>query len=130
MRTVKIYGASDDNFEIETDHREGEPDEIGCYNRPAAVKITANGEMGGGVDGLIVFGYQGIGPGWGIGIAPLDNPAYRGVGDVRDEGLPLPGWWIKSFTLAENTYSTMLTLEVPDDAKIEQILPFEGDRDD
>lgn len=128
-RTIKIYGSSDDLFEIETDHRAGEPDEIGCFSKPAAIKITANGEMGGGVDGLIVFGVQGVvGPGWAIGIAPLDNPNYdtRSIG--ASEGLPLPGW-IKSFGLAENTYSTLLTLEVPDDARIEQILPFDGDSD-
>lgn len=119
MRTIKIYGASDDLFEIDTDHRKDEPDEIGCYDAPAAVKITADGEMGGGSNGLIVFGLYApgsIAACWAVGISQLD------------EDVPLPTWpmtWGTWNRAGDDRvgYSVMLTIEAPDNAKIEQVLP-------
>jgi len=97
-RTLKFYGASDDLFEIEGTIKD-EPDEIGCYNRSAAVKVYDR--LG---NGLIVAGIY-INPGvWAIGIAPMD------------EDQPLPGW-----PHAYSRDSALLTIEAPDDAVVVEV---------
>lgn len=120
MRTIKIYGASDDLFEVETDHRDGEPDEIGCSHQLAAVKIAA------GEDAIIVHGRYNATPGcaaWMIGISQVD------------EEIPLPAWPMTWGVTGAGTgyprhkvgYSVLLTIEAPDNAEITEILPGPDD---
>lgn len=112
MRTLMFYGVSDDLFECEGTHIE-EPDEIGCYDRPAAVSITTPQEAG-----LIIIGYYDnhINACWSIGILPLD------------EDVPIPAWPI-SVKLGGRGYSAALTIEVPDDAIVKQVLPALAERE-
>lgn len=102
-RKLKFYGASDDLFEIEG-HKKGEPDEIGCYDEPCAVRISTPSE------GLIIVGNYNGGqnmPGtWAMGISQVE------------EDVPLPSWPI---TFTSKGYSIILEIEVPDDAKIAHV---------
>ena len=98
-RQIEFYGSSDDLFEIDGS-RGSEPDEIGCFDRPAAVRVSTERE------GLVVVAnyapISGLGC-WTIGISPID------------EDIPLPSW---PMTWRTEGYSTLLTLEAPDDALI------------
>jgi len=107
-RTLQFYGASDDLFEIEGT-RAGEPDEIGCFERIAAVKV-ANDHAGLFVAALYNPPKRPDGlPGcWTIGICPLE------------EDVPLPDWPMR-WELASNGYSTKLTLEAPDDVRVSEV---------
>lgn len=101
-RVLKFYGASDDLFEIEGTTK-GEPEEIGCYDRPGAVKVYDR--QG---NGLIVTGLY-IDPGvWSIGIAPME------------ENQPLPGW-PHSYGPSARGYSALLTIDAPDDAIVVEV---------
>lgn len=93
-RTLKFYGASDDLFEIEG-YRGDEPDEIG---RKATVCVFDR--QGNGL--VVAASYVHAGT-WAIGIAPLN------------EDQPLPGWPMK-WEAKVPGYTTVLTIEAPDDA--------------
>ncbi len=101
-RTLKFYGASDDLFECEGTTG-NEPDEIGCYDKPAAVVIEAMGRVG----LQVIASYDGAHENavWAIGIAPLD------------EDIQLPDWPME-WKLGVRGYSTELTITVPDDAVV------------
>lgn len=98
-KTLRFYGSSDDNFEIEGAIR----DEISKFDHHGLqFKLSSSeGQI------LIVGNYGESAPGavWTIGIAPVD------------EDIPIPAWAVK-FRLAENGYSTELEIEVPDDTVV------------
>jgi hypothetical protein len=106
-RTLKFYGASDDLFEIEGTKR-GEPDEIGCYASKGVFVKVANEHAGCFV--AAQYGTDGIAnvPAWMIGVQPLE------------EGIPIPDWSLRIGT-ADNGYSTLLTMEVPDDVQVSEV---------
>ncbi len=109
MRTLKFYGGSDDLFEIEGTVRT-EPDEEGCYDRPAIANIkAAEGEL----NIVAVYAPKGCDVGcWAIGIMPAD------------EDIPIPPWPV-SFKLNEirpgKGYSAELTIPAPDDAVVSMV---------
>ena len=110
MRTIKFQGHSDDVFEIHgTVPSRGEPHQSDCYERFASVKIVY-GEFGVWVHGR--YAPADTAATWMIGIAPLD------------EDIPLPGWAMRWGT-AENGYSPILEIDIPDDAFVRN-----GRRDD
>ena len=111
-RTLKLYGASDDLFEIEGTRR-GEPDEIGCFDQmegPPAVLLQSTSEGG----RLVVIASYAPGQGkkapatWAIGLAPAD------------ENVPLPSWPMR-WALGGRGYTTELQIDVPDDTTVEQL---------
>lgn len=105
MRTLKFYGCSDDLFEIEGT-KAGEPDEIGCFEKPAAVNVVY-GEAGVRVWAVYARGETGT---WMIGIEPLD------------EDIPVPDWPIR-MGLSDGGYSTEIAMDVPDGATVSQVFP-------
>ncbi len=108
MRTIKIYGTSDDLFEIEGSKKE-EPDEIGCYDKPVAVSIID--KQG---NGLIVGGFYSLNK-W-----KSETSSWKIVIELLEEDKHLPNWNMKWGTNS-NGYSPELTIEIPDDAVIKQI---------
>ena len=107
MRKIAIYGHSDDLLEIEGDRLSGEPDEIsavsGRLSDAIYLKITD------GDQGLIVSGEYGRVNGcWVLGVTMLE------------EDIPLPGW-VRGIT-AKHGYSPALELELPESARIEQLV--------
>lgn len=108
MRRLTFSGASDDLFELEGTHA-GEPDEIGC-NRDLAAAVSVRTEA----EGLVVsarYAPREIKVGcWIIGISPLD------------EGVAIPDWKM-AWSLAPNGYSSMLQIDVPEDARVARLEP-------
>ncbi|EBR5151925.1 hypothetical protein B5W64_20535 [Salmonella enterica] len=98
MKELRFYGASDDLLECEGAIRE----EVGCYREPGNYHLkSGDGEM------LVVGFYMDSGL-WSIGVCQV----------IEDS--PLPTWPI-SYSVYENGYSPMLTIQVPDD--IELVIP-------
>ena len=99
MRTIKIYGSSDDLFEIEG-CLPGEPDEFGIYDKPGCVKIAFPGSG----HGLLVFAQYAplnVAGAWMVGISQVD------------EDRPLPGWPMR-WSVHERGYSVQLEIDVPE----------------
>ena len=109
MRTLTFYGASDDLFYMDG-VRDGEPDEVDCYNRPACAKIhSSEGE----VCVVAMYSPKGCNVGcWTVGLMPVD------------EDIPIPPWPVE-FKLNEIRpsvgYSAELTIVVPDDALVSMV---------
>ena len=101
-RELRFYGASDDLFEIEGTSGD-EPDEVGCYNRPAVAKIESPSE--GSLCVVAVYAPANVAGCWSIGLMP------------RDEDIPMPPWKT-SFRTGGRGYSAELTITVPDDATV------------
>lgn len=95
MKTFAFYGRSDDCTY-------GGPinDEEEYYN----MRLAVNSDEG---SVHVVFDYGGRGV-WAVGLAPTDEDAV------------FPEWPI-AMRMCENGYSTLLTMEVPDDAVVEPI---------
>lgn len=102
MRELKFYGASDDLFEIEGTSGD-EPDEVGCYNRPAVAKVSSSSE--GELAVVAVYAPGNVAGCWSIGLMPVD------------EDVPLPSWQT-AWKTGGRGYSAELTLTVPDDAVV------------
>lgn len=101
MKELSFYGGSDDLFECEGAIRE----EVGCFDRAGIYHLrSSEGEM------LIVGLYLPSGL-WSVGVSQVDECA------------PIPKW-PASYSQAHE-YSSMLTLQVPDDTVLVQ-----GDEDD
>ena len=115
MRTLKFWGTSDDLFEI--DGTAGnEPDEVGCFDRPAVAKIEA---ADGAVCVVALYAPANAAACWAIGLMPVD------------ENVPIPPWPV-TFTLAGSRpgheYSAGLTITVPDGAVV-SVVRQEADDD-
>ncbi|TDN54951.1 hypothetical protein EC843_1011010 [Buttiauxella sp. JUb87] len=92
MKELRFYGASDDLFECEGAIRE----EIGCFNDAGKYHLkSSEGEL------LVVGQYLDTGL-WSVGLSPVG------------EGAAVPPW-PTSYSIYEHGYSTLLTLQVPDD---------------
>ena len=115
-KTLRFWGASDDLFEIESTKR-GDGDEIGCFDKPMAVRVRSADRA----HGLIVTAvYASIFQ----GRADLDVPACWSIGVMpMDEDVPLPTWPMR---WRATGYTTELEIDVPADALIEDLR--EGDR--
>ncbi|WP_267411905.1 hypothetical protein [Pantoea sp. GM_Pan_4] len=95
MKELRFYGASDDLFECEGAIRE----EIGCFNDVGKYHLkSSEGEV------LVIAQYLDSGL-WSIGLSPVD------------EGVPVPEWPCK-YSIYEHGYSTLLTMQVPDDTEL------------
>jgi len=95
MKELRFYGASDDLFECEGAIRE----EVGCYNDVGKYHIkSSEGEV------LVVAQYLDSGL-WSVGLSPVD------------EGVNVPDWPCK-YSIYEHGYSTLLTIQGPDDAAL------------
>lgn len=95
MKELRFYGASDDLFECEGDIRE----EIGCFDSVGKYHLkSTEGEV------LVIGQYLDSGL-WSVGIAPAD------------EGVAIPDWPV-SYSIYEHGYSTLLTIQAPDDIEI------------
>ena len=95
MKELKFYGASDDLFECEGAIRE----EVGCFKDVGKYHIkSSEGEV------LVVAQYLDSGL-WSVGLSPVD------------EGVNVPDWPCK-YSIYEHGYSTLLTIQVPDDAAL------------
>jgi len=103
MRHLKFYGSSDDLFEIEGSRGE-EPDEIS----PGTVTVSTPDGQGLCVTCLYATEFPHPDGCWMIGISPLE----------QDKNFP--GWGM-NWSLAEEGYSTLLTLHCPDSAVIRKI---------
>lgn len=95
-QVVKVYGASDDLIEFEG----AVSDEFNAYDTDFWVGelVVENG------DGLVVTAAYVHNGTWAIGVAPLDEDVF------------LPNWKITVGNADDNTYSAMLTIEIPDEA--------------
>ncbi|EIC84036.1 hypothetical protein [Serratia sp. M24T3] len=95
MKELRFYGASDDLFECDGAIRE----EISCFDSVGLYHLkSADGEV------MVVAQYLESGL-WSIGISPVN------------EGLPVPSWPC-SYSIYKHGYSTLLTMQVPDDTEI------------
>jgi len=95
MKELRFYGASDDLFECEGAIRE----EIGCFDSVGLYHLkSSEGEL------LVVAQYLESGL-WSIGISPVD------------EGVAVPPWPC-AYSIYEHGYSTLLTMQVPDDTEL------------
>ncbi|MFA9207846.1 MAG: hypothetical protein ACEQSN_06185 [Yersinia sp. (in: enterobacteria)] len=95
MKELRFYGASDDLFECEGDIRE----EIGCFDDIGKYHLkSSEGEV------LVIGQYLDSGL-WSVGIAQVG------------EGVAIPDWPV-SYSVYEHGYSTLLTIQVPDDIEI------------
>lgn len=103
-RTLKFYGASDDLFEVEGTIG-GEPDEIGCYDETAAVKVA---NEHGGLFVVAHYAPKNLAACWSIGLMQLD------------EDVPLPNWPMK-WSTGGRGYSVLLEIEVPDSAVVSAV---------
>ena len=93
------FSGSSDDLVVLVDDQHGS-DEYDAWGKPFDARIIDNNR-----NGLAVHGrYDGSGV-WMFGISQLN------------EARELPPWPI-SFTQAENMYSVVLTVEVPDDATV------------
>ena len=105
MRTIKIYGASDDLVEIEG-HPDG--DEVSTYDATVLISIasgTADAPVGEYVRMIFYPGKEtGIGDGWSAQIANLAEDA--------------PTHPIRVSIHPEETHSVLVEIDVPDDAKL------------
>lgn len=108
MRELTFYGSSDDLFYCDGTTGD-EPDEIGCYNRPAVVKIESSE---GSVCVVGMYAPSKAASCWQVGLMPVD------------ENIPIPQWPVK-FTLNEISsgegYSAKMHISVPDDAVVTDI---------
>lgn len=103
MKKLIFSGSSDDLFEVEGDFT----DETGCYDKPGIFKVTD--KSGDGLYVVALYAPEGINaPVWAIGMAPLD------------EDTPLPNWQAYC-RLADNGYSSALTIEAPDDVEVKAV---------
>ena len=95
MKELSFYGASDDLFECEGDICE----ERGCFDTLGIYHlISEQGEM------QVTANYTGNGC-WSIGVRQVA------------EDVPIPQWQT-SFSMHEDGYSTVLTIQVPDDTML------------
>ncbi|MFW5408683.1 hypothetical protein B7L51_008700 [Pectobacterium brasiliense] len=102
MKELKFYGMSDDLFECDGAIRE----EICMYRNPGIYHLkSSDGEM------LVVACYT-VASCWAIGIGQVN------------EDTPLPAW-PASFGQWDSGYSTVLTIQAPEDTYI-----VTGDSDD
>jgi hypothetical protein len=96
MKELRFYGGSDDLFECEGAIRE----EVYCYNEPGVYHLkSSEGEMK-------VIGYYMESGIWSVGVSQVDECA------------PIPKW-PASYSQAHE-YSSMLTLQVPNDTVLVQ----------
>ncbi len=96
-KTLTFFGYSDDNFAYEVDGKD--EDEIGCYGKPAAYKVSV-GEVG-----LFIVGQY----------APLDLGSWMVGISQLDEDVPLPEWPI---SYSWEGYSVRLSIVVPAEAVV------------
>lgn len=103
MRTIRIYGASDDLVEFEGTRRAwGEPDEVNTFH--GAHFIVHDEPTERALALLAEYTPAGC---WAIGIAPAD------------EGAPMPDWPLRwSF---RHNYSAQLELDAPDSARVRRV---------
>ena len=95
MKELRFYGASDDLFECEGAIRE----EVDCYNSVGRYHLkSSEGEV------FIIGQYLDSGL-WSVGLSPVD------------EGVPVPDWAC-NYSIYEHGYSTLLTMQVPDDTEL------------
>jgi hypothetical protein len=90
---MKIYGASDNLFEIEAGKAS---EEVNCYDKTPWVRV-GNEVMG----GLLVIGQY----------APSENATWRLSIDMLDEDIPVP-WPVR---VEFNGYSPTVIIDCPDD---------------
>ena len=115
MRTIQIYGHSDDLFELEGTVRSlGEPDEIGYFGGEVVVRLL---EGAGSDVGCLIYGnydpYSGC---WKFAIGKLG------------EDSPVPGWAataVWDYNNPDHPYSPLLVLTVPDNVLVTKVLPEE-----
>ena len=108
MRTVTIYGASDDLIEIEGSTLP-EPDEFSPAPKdPGVVKIEDT--EGGRLLVFVQYAANGLSPCWMIGLSQVD------------EDDPLPAWPMR-WSIAERGYSLSLEIDLPDGSIITKELP-------
>ena len=108
MRTITIYGASDDLIEIEGSTLP-EPDEFSpAPKNPGVVKIED--PDGGRLLVFVQYAANNLSPCWMIGLSQVD-----------DEDL-LPHWPIR-WSITERGYSMKLEIDLPDGSVITKELP-------
>ena len=108
MRTVTIYGASDDLIEVEGSILP-EPDEFSpAQKSPGVVKIED--PEGGRLLVFVQYASNDLSPCWMIGLSQVD------------ENDLLPAWPIR-WAIHERGYSMKLEIDLPDGAVITQQLP-------
>ena len=108
MKTLYIYGYSDDLIEIEG----GMDDEVDTYDRVRSITLLS--PEGEGLKVYAEYAPRAVGAAvWMIGVAPLD------------EGKDLPNWEMRYLTAA-NGYSPKLVIDAPDDVVVE----YDGDDED
>ncbi|MFQ0995460.1 hypothetical protein ACGH6Q_10655, partial [Gilliamella sp. BG2] len=97
-KQLTFIGHSDDIFSVSIN---GKPvEEIDCFDKLARYKVSS------GENQLYVIGEYVTPCVWMIGVAPVN------------EGIPIPNWNIQ--LINGHNYSPALTIECPDDVKIEE----------
>lgn len=108
MRTIMIYGASDDLIEIEGSTFP-EPDEFSpAPESPGVVKIEDS--EGGRLLVFVQYAANNLSPCWMIGLSQVD------------EDDPFPAWPIR-WSITERGYSMKLEIDLPDGSVIHKELP-------
>ena len=104
-RRFMMLSPSDDLFPI-IGTTDSEPDEEGCFDRPAVAKVESS-------EGVLcvvgMYAPEGVGHCWCIGLMPIG------------EGVPIPEWPMEWKLSGDCEYSAALTITAPDDAVVSML---------